>query len=226
MSDTALGPPSSSLSLPDGDEPLFAKIAQDLKHKGYSLNLNAVAAPLCAELLAQLQQLEPESFHRAGIGRAREHTQNIFVRRDKIRWINGSTLAEQAWQNWLTGMQSYLNRKLFLGLFSFESHFAHYQPGDFYKKHYDAFKGQANRRLSIVLYLNPGWRPDDGGELVIYSDEGDQRLLSVTPAYGTLVVFLSEDFAHEVLPAKRHRYSIAGWFRVNASTTDAVDPPR
>jgi len=32
-----------------------------------------------------------------------------------------------------------------------------------------------------------------------------------------LVIFLSEEFPHEVLPANTHRYSIAGWFRVNNS---------
>lgn len=38
---------------------------------------------------------------------------------------------------------------------------------------------------------------------------------------GTLVVFLSEEFEHEVLPAKRDRYSIAGWFRVNPSALNS-----
>lgn len=48
-----------------------------------------------------------------------------------------------------------LNRHLLLGLFSFESHFTHYRAGDFYKQHQDAFKGQANRILSLVVYLIP-----------------------------------------------------------------------
>jgi hypothetical protein len=30
---------------------------------------------------------------------------------------------------------------------------------------------------------------------------------------GTLVVFLSDRFPHEVLPARRERLSLAGWFR-------------
>src|SRR5690606_33675317 len=110
-------------------------------------------------------------------------------------------------------------------LFSFESHFAHYGTGDFYKKHLDAFKGETNRVLSLVYYLNPGWLPEDGGELKLYLSEDEGRTINVTPAFGTLVVFLSEDFPHEVLPAKRDRYSIAGWFRVNTSCTDRVDPP-
>jgi SM-20-related protein len=40
-----------------------------------------------------------------------------------------------------------------------------------------------------------------------------------------LVVFLSEEFPHEVLPTATDRYSIAGWFRVNTSSAERVDPP-
>jgi len=50
--------------------------------------------------------------------------------------------------------------------------------------------------------------------------------MQVTPSYGTLVTFLSEEMPHEVLVSKRDRYAIAGWFRVNASTPDKIDPPR
>jgi SM-20-related protein len=34
----------------------------------------------------------------------------------------------------------------------------------------------------------------------------------VAPVGGTLVAFLSERFHHEVLPARRERYSLTGWF--------------
>jgi SM-20-related protein len=127
---------------------------------------------------------------------------------------------------WTQVLQVYLNRRLFLGLFSFESHFAHYAPGHFYKRHLDAFKGEANRVLSLVTYLNPEWSKSDGGELVIYENTGDTVGRSVSPEFGTLAVFLSEEFEHEVKAATRDRYSIAGWFRLNSSTTDKVDPPR
>ena len=33
------------------------------------------------------------------------------------------------------------------------------------------------------------------------------------PAAGTLVVFMSGDFPHEVLPASRERLSLTGWYR-------------
>jgi SM-20-related protein len=37
---------------------------------------------------------------------------------------------------------------------------------------------------------------------------------------------LSEDHLHEVLPTQRDRYSIAGWYRVNSSNANRVDPPK
>ena len=80
--------------------------------------------------------------------------------------------------------------------------------------------------LSVVTYLNPGWQNADGGELVLYQDEQDMTGIKVAPLHGTVVVFLSEEFPHEVLPATRDRYSVAGWFRVNGSIDNRIDPPR
>ena len=90
----------------------------------------------------------------------------------------------------------------------------------------EPFKGESNRILSLVVYLNPDWTADDQGELVLYRDEDDSQGIKVTPTFGTVVAFLSEEFPHEVLPANRDRYSIAGWYRLNTSQPDRVDPPR
>lgn len=209
-----------------GDELLFARIADDLTEKGYSIQPAALPEYLCQTLYEHLAQMSEAKFEAAGIGRQSDLQLNSFVRRDEIAWINGSSEAGVLWLDWSAALQQYLNRRLFLGLFSFESHFAHYGPGDFYKRHLDAFKGQQNRVLSMVVYLNSAWALEDGGELVLYSDESDQLGLKVTPTLGTVVTFFSEEFPHEVLPALRDRYSIAGWYRVNGSTADRVDPPR
>lgn len=210
----------------DLNEQLFSNIASDLSSKGYSINVAALPPQLTESLLQHLAVMDEQKFDPAGIGRKQDQMLNNFVRRDEICWINGESQAGQAWLSWSAQLQTYLNRRLFLGLFSFESHFSHYGVGDFYKRHLDAFKGQNNRVLSLVVYLNPSWTLDDGGELVLYTDEHDRTGVKVTPALGTVAVFLSEEFPHEVLPAMRDRYSIAGWFRVNCSTADKVDPPR
>ncbi len=40
-----------------------------------------------------------------------------------------------------------------------------------------------------------------------------------------MMVFLSEELPHEVLPAIRDRYQIAGWFRLNNSIANNIDLP-
>ncbi len=223
-------------TLPLSDDPLrfeslFELIATDIVDKGYSICPYALPANLTSLLQHHITQLPNENFKRAGIGRANEHIINDFIRTDEICWITGNSAAGSAWIKWADLLQSYLNRRLFLGLFSFESHFSHYAKGDFYKKHKDAFKGDGNRVLSVVVYLNKNWSLDDGGELIIYpstlTDSAiiDHSKITVTPSFGTIVVFLSEEFPHEVLPALRDRYAIAGWFRLNTSIANNIDPP-
>ena len=213
------------------DTSLFESISNDIVDKGYSIRPYALPENLTTLLLQHITELSDEKFKRAGVGRAKDHVISDFIRMDEICWINGNSDAGSAWVSWAESLQVYLNRHLFLGLFSFESHFAHYAEGDFYKKHKDAFKGEGNRVLSVVVYLNPNWSADDGGELVIYDKRSttssiiDNSKITVTPNFGTIVIFLSEEFPHEVLPAKRDRYSIAGWFRLNNSIANNIDPP-
>jgi len=218
------------------EEKLFARIAEDLLANSWSVIPAALPSVLSAALQQQIQSKGATDFCPAGIGRGTDHAIAEQVRRDEILWIEGATEAEREWLDWSGRLQTYLNRRLFLGLFSFESHFAHYAPGAFYRKHLDAFKVQAshdaaeedgtNRVVSLVAYLNAEWQPEDGGELVLYAVDGNIEVGRVTPAQGTLVVFLSEDIPHEVLPAQRDRFSIAGWYRINQTRHGRTDPPR
>jgi SM-20-related protein len=77
--------------------------------------------------------------------------------------------------------------------------------------------------LSLVIYLNHDWQSGQGGELVLYHPQTGVEVQRVLPEFGTLVLFLSEEFPHEVLPATRQRSSVAGWFRVNTSTGAFLD---
>ena len=200
-------------------------LAEDLYRDGFSVCENALPEAITQSMLAAVLAMPSTQFDAAGIGRAEQHVLNERVRSDRIHWITGATQAESIWLAWAELLKVEINRRLFLGLFSFESHFAHYAAGDFYKRHCDAFKGQANRMLSLVVYLNRDWSASNGGELVLYKSEADQEGIRVSPRFGTVVAFLSEEFPHEVLPATCDRYSIAGWFRINASNSARVDPP-
>jgi SM-20-related protein len=189
-------------SWPPGENPLFSRIALELEQRGLVVLPDALPAEIAQALVQRLSTLDSEGFHHASVGRGRTQTINQFIRRDSIHWIEDDEAELQAWHQWTEQLRVYLNRRLFLGLFSFESHFAVYQPGDFYKRHYDAFKGEANRVLSLVTYLNKGWEPDHGGELVIADEHNEE--IRVSPGFGTLILFLSEAFPHEVLPATRN----------------------
>ena len=208
------------------EETLFGAIADDIEAQGYSVRPGARPEEIANSLFDHQQHLSPAMYTDAGIGRGELYFRNEFVRTDEICWISGDSHAGALWLRWAARLQDYLNRRLFLGLFSFESHFAHYAAGDYYKRHYDALRGQANRVLSMVAYLNPAWTSVDSGELILYVDDRDRTGTRILPLYGTVVVFLSEEFPHEVLPANRDRYSVAGWFRVNTSVTNRIDPPR
>ena len=206
------------------DSVLFDQIAEQIYLDGYCVLPGALPDDLAHELATEVRELPETAFSRAGIGRQDDHQKTEAIRRDEICWIDDSTRAGKDWLDWTRELMQAINRRLFLGLFSFESHYAHYRAGDFYKVHLDAFRGQQNRVLTIVTYLNPDWQEENGGELVIYPEKSNQPLMQVVPEFGTVVVFLSEEFPHEVLPAKADRYSIAGWFRINNSGSQRIDP--
>lgn len=208
---------------PEGPEPL---IARDIAEQGYAMCPDFLAASDVQALLQAVQTDQSEDrLQTAGIGRGNDYQTNRYVRQDQIRWLAARSAAESRFLARMEILRMAVNRELFAGLFDYEAHFAVYPPGAFYKKHVDAFQGNTNRRLSTVLYLNFDWQPSDGGELRCFDPTDNQRILfDLAPRAGTLVVFESDRYWHEVLPAQRQRFSIAGWFRVNGSTAGRVDP--
>ncbi|RUO23367.1 proline hydroxylase [Aliidiomarina iranensis] len=206
------------------DDELWLAQFDALADCGYVIIENFLPNHEAAALYHYAAGLSEADWNIAGIGREQQHTLNTRVRSDQIRWLHSEVAAEAIYLNTLNNLRVRLNRRLFMGLFDYECHLARYQPGAFYKKHLDAFKGRSNRVLTTVFYLNPEWHAEDGGELVIYGTN-DEILETVLPKQNTLVVFLSDTFVHEVKTAYRERFSITGWFRHNASDAHRVDPP-
>ena len=193
-----------------------------LADEGWAVVHHLIPEDLALELLAEARTKHASDLlERAGVGRVEGHAVDTSIRRDKTRWFDRSTPAQCAYLDLMETVRLEVNRELFLGLFSYETHFAAYEPGAFYKRHVDAFKGAKNRMLSTVFYLNPDWVEGDGGELVIYDEDIDtpKELGRIAPELRTFLIFLSEDIPHEVLPTHTDRYSVAGWFRVNDRQT-------
>jgi SM-20-related protein len=141
----------------------------------------------------------------------------VLQRREDIRgdftcWLREPLYpAERILSDQLDALRLELNRETFLGLFDLELHYAWYPPAAGYARHVDQPQGTEQRKVSLVLYLNPDWNEVDGGALRIY--EAGQQRCDIEPIGGRLVCFLTAGREHEVLPARRDRWSISGWYR-------------
>lgn len=203
----------------------FAQLLSDLRCKGWSILDDFFSEAFTQKLMEEAEAIRNATMLQAGIGRKQDHQVLLDARRDYIQWIDPTNVTRKTFLDEMEALRVVLNRQLILGLFDYEAHFARYEEGAFYEKHLDAFKGRSNRVLSTVLYLNEDWQDGDGGELVIYDEHNpDIELGRFFPKKGRLAVFLSECFYHEVKVAKRTRHSIAGWFRINNTTSTKLDP--
>ncbi|MGK0673969.1 MAG: 2OG-Fe(II) oxygenase [Halothiobacillaceae bacterium] len=194
-------------------EALWDTVIEGLAGPGYAVVPKAfpseVVEAVRAEALARRDRFRP-----AGIGN--QAVRVFAVRGDAIDWLEwgeGGAAMQPYWQA-MEVMRETLNRTLYLGLRELECHFALYPPGGGYQRHYDNPQGCSARIVTVLLYLNPGWRPEHGGQLHIFDPQDDRRLLcEVQPEAGTFVAFLAERFPHEVLLAQRERLSLTGWWR-------------
>src|SRR5450830_143612 len=194
-----------------------------IRANGYAIIDNFPPAKLIASLLLEAGTLQHnKAMQLAQTGKLAAEKPGTSVRGDLTYWLDSKNKdtsdAQQAYLLAMDTLQKQLNRQLYLGLFELETHFAIYPIGAVYEKHIDQLQHNKHRILSSVLYLNENWHAEDGGALRLYLDD---TLLAgfkdISPIGGRLVVFLSDQFWHEVLSAKRQRTSLTGWFRRNSS---------
>lgn len=189
----------------------FHDIATALTNEGWCVVpdfLSAAQTQALADechVLRDAQRLTP-----AKVGALRTATP---LRGDSTHWFQTEALSppQQEFVDRLDALRMTLNRELMLGLVECESHYAVYPPGAGYTRHLDRLRESDARVVSAVFYLNQAWRVADGGALRLYLADGSSR--DIFPHAGTLLLFLSAQFEHEVLPATRERMSIACWLR-------------
>lgn len=163
-----------------------------------------------AALLARLgSELAP-----AGVGRGARHVEERAARGDEIAWLDlalhGALPGIEALLASLEALRVELAQGLRLALPRTELQLSRYvAPGARYLRHRDAFRGGGNRLLTAVYYLNPDWRPEHGGCLRVHGPEGPRDL---EPRLDRLVVFVSEQLEHEVLPVHHPRLALTAWF--------------
>ncbi|KTD49675.1 2OG-Fe(II) oxygenase [Legionella quinlivanii] len=153
-----------------------------------------------------------QRFKQARVGNSSVSRQQE-IRGDSILWLDPDEfdLAVNYYFQKINQISRELNNVLFMGLNQFETHYAIYQPGTFYKKHVDQFQNNKDRRISCVYYLNEGWKAEDGGALKVYNQE-EQLLVSILPQADRFICFTS-DLPHEVELTHQTRVSIAGWLK-------------
>jgi SM-20-related protein len=195
---------------------LIDDLGESLVDQGYAVIDDALPEPLAKALRTEAMQLQEHQLRPAGTGRNEDHHLDRQVRADAIHWLEPATDASNAYISIMESIRKGLNSRLYLGLFEYECHYARYDAGAFYKIHLDAFGGQRNRVISTIYYLNQEWTAADKGELVLYSPDAREQIATLAPVFNRMVIFMSERFPHEVLPTRQVRFSLTGWFRINA----------
>jgi SM-20-related protein len=148
----------------------------------------------------------------ARVGQAHQASLPGKIRGDQIAWLHaGQSIACDTYLAMMEQIRVLLNQSLYLGLDNYESHFSFYPPGASYSKHVDRFHNDDARTISIVIYLNDHWQTEQGGALRLHPLDCPTQ--DISPMACRMVVFLSAEMLHEVLPATRDRMSLTGWFR-------------
>ncbi len=213
----------------------FETIFDALTEQGFCVLDDALPTDLVRDLKAVAILREAnQGLKLAGTGKEAKISD---LRGDKIAWLEpqDASPAVQAYLALLDDLQLAMNRHLMMGLVDMEAHFALYEVGQAYHTHIDQFKASSpsttlrvspnlamKRSLSVIVYLNEGWQAQDGGELKLYLDEHAQcpntnaKATLISPMAGRMVLFLSDRFWHEVLPAQKTRLSVTAWFRSRA----------
>lgn len=142
------------------------------------------------------------------------HKKSGEIRNDSTLWLdqNSSHISEHELHTLkeLDRLRAELRDFFRIGLNEIECHYSIYNPGQFYRRHQDITEQKNKRHFSFVIYLNPDWKTNEGGELIGYT--GESVLFRVSPDIGRMVLFRS-DLEHEVLAPERQRFTLTGWIR-------------
>lgn len=194
---------------------MIEQIVQEIEQHNFCY-LRGVITPTD---LAQIQTLFDLEFRPARVGKTDGPKRVDEIRGDWIHWLDphAPPAVLQKQMDFLNLLKNKLNEHFYLGLKDFECHLAKYPAGSFYKKHLDRFEKDSSRSLSFIFYLHQEWSESDGGELVLYNNK-NEILKTILPEPGSLIVFMSEEFPHEVKICHKERRSLTGWMHTKLLT--------
>ncbi|MDR7211137.1 2OG-Fe(II) oxygenase family protein [Flavobacterium piscis] len=195
----------------DGFEDLIASYIENK----VGISEHFLSAELANNLKQNLLNLNENSFLlAAGIGNSEKLSYDGAIRSDSIYWLDKkhNSVFENEFFAKIEAFIIYLNESCYAGITSYEFHYSLYEKGDFYLKHLDQFKNNSSRKYSMISYLNSNWQEEDGGELMIYQTDSNQK---IAPTQGKTVFFKSNELVHEVLVTQNTRMSITGWLKID-----------
>ena len=178
---------------------------EQLGSQGFFTRASFLGPELALRVLTEARTIP---LRRAGIRRS--HQLDETVRSDALAWLtkDETSGALSIAVTHFERLMHELNEAAWLGLRTFDLQLARYAPGAHYARHRDAFPGQDNRRITAIVYLNPLWVPEHGGQLLLHVEPP----FELEPTLDRLVVFRSELVEHEVLPARADRWALTAWY--------------
>lgn len=196
-------------------EQKFELIIEGIMENGYAVCDNFLNKSEVENLLKTFSvRYQQGKFKDASIGKSDEVHKNTEIRGDEILWLESASIdsAERILLDKNQSFVNYLNQTCYLGIVDTEIHFAKYTIGKFYRRHRDAFQTKKGRVLSVIYYLNVDWVPENGGNLIIYTNKNNiENAITISPMAGRMVCFESEKLDHEVTETFSERFSITGW---------------
>lgn len=191
----------------------FDTIINSYLQDNIGIDSNFLSIPLANGLHQNILQLQQdEQMQHANIGNDMIKDNNQKIRSDKIYWMDKShnNAFENEFLQLAENFIEHLNSTCYTGINAYEFHYAVYEEGTYYKRHKDQFKNNNSRKYSLINYLNHNWLEQDGGQLLVYQNDGVQK---IQPQSQTAVFFKSSEMEHEVVLAHRQRMSITGWLK-------------
>lgn len=180
-----------------------------LSHSGFVVLKDAVSLEVCHGLRNDILSSE------TNMARTGKNRTSGNHRTDHICWFDRQKSKPQGLLfDQLDLAQEMLNKNLFANLSFVEAMGARYEENGYYAPHQDVFTQNNTRVVSMVLYLNQHWAPQDGGCLRLHLDveKGvDNNVIDIPPTLGTCV-FFDSTITHEVLINYKTRFSVACWF--------------
>lgn len=202
-----------------------ASVAQGLESRGWYVCSLAGDGPR-DEMLARAAEEARAAATQPGLmrpsGISQKNVQNTRVRGDRLIWLKELPTAPVLYKLYMIlvkigmALNGHLKESLGLELlYPTDAMLACYEGGAHYRPHWDADvhrRGDQgrDRRLSTIVYLNPGWRREDGGALRVL-DPKEGGWFRVWPELGTVIVFRGDRILHEVQASRARRMALTCW---------------